>query len=208
MRRALLFMMMLTGATLADSPVAATPSQASDLVSKTVALVDAEGNAFCTGVWVSKTTIVTALHCVDGESLVLYATKGDITDDDVTPRASLTYTVDRANDLALLRAVDAPKHGIAHTRKGDIEQGLPVQNMGMPTGLYFSYATGEVSAIRWWGVQTTTPVSPGCSGSGLFDMHGDLVGIGHTMSKRATLVGFFVHKNYVDALLRAQGKNL
>ncbi len=122
--------------------------------------------------------------------------------------ASLTYAIDREHDLALLRALSAPKHGVARTRRGAIEQGLPVQSMGMPVGLWFTYATGSVSAVRPWAIQTTTPASPGCSGSGLFDLDGDLIGIGHSMSTKATLASFYTPKSIIETFLSSQGAAL
>ncbi len=88
MRRATLYLLGLFGVCAAISPAAASPSQVSDpvtraksLESKTVALVDEDGEVFCTGVWVSKTSIVTALHCVDDETVIAYATREGFDDD-------------------------------------------------------------------------------------------------------------------------------
>src|SRR5262252_2850297 len=54
--------------------------------------------------------------------------------------------------------------------------------IGTPRGLAQTLSSGLVSAIRDFGegyrhIQTTSPISPGSSGGGLFDDHGRLVGI-------------------------------
>lgn len=235
MRRALLFLFgMLFGVCVAHTPAAATPSQGSDhvagakaLESKTVAILDINDNgayASCSGVWVSPTTILTALHCIGGETVVAYIVREDVLPkgsdrevDEFVPRIALTYAIDLVHDLALLRAQGkAPAHGIAHTRRGTVEQGMFTQAMGMPLGRYFTYATGFVSAVRVidFGagdttyVQTTAPTSAGCSGSGLFDVYGDLIGVAHAVSPLGQAINFYVHKSHVDDLLRAQGKAL
>ncbi len=237
MRQALLFLIgLLLGVCVATAPAAAAPSQASDhiagaiaLESKTVALVasrEGEAKAYCSGVWVSSTSILTALHCVHGDTVIGYVVHEDVfprgsksVAGDIAPRFALTYAIDELHDLALLRAFGgAPSgHGVAHTRIGTVEQGMFAQGMGMPLGIWFSYASGDVSAVRVADlgdgndtlyVQTTAPTSPGCSGGGLFDLYGDLIGIAHATAVRGQQVNFYVHKNHVEALLHAQGAAL
>jgi S1-C subfamily serine protease len=225
---------LLLGVCTANVPAAASPSQMSDhvagaaaLESRTVALVQSDGLGsvvpFCTGVWVSSTTILTALHCVDGEALIGYVTHDDVfgrshaVNDVVQLRAALTYAVDETHDLALLRASHAPTgHGVAYPRIGTIEQGSFAQGMGMPMGIWYTYASGDVSAVRVADlgdgdalyVQTTAPTSAGCSGGGLFDREGALIGIAHATASKGQALNFYVHKSYVETLLRAQGKAL
>ncbi len=238
MRRAapLFLIGMLFGACTATEPATAAPSQGSDhvagaqaLESKTVALIEFDptggAHATCSGVWVASTTILPALPCIGGATVNAYAVHEDLfprgskkAAEEFVPRIALTYAIDLEHDLALLRAVKAPSgHGVAHTRIGTVEQGMFAQAMGMPLGAYFTYATGYVSAVRVVDlgdgydttyVQTTTPTSPGCSGSGLFDLYGDLIGVSHAVATKGQQINFYVHKNHVDALLHAQGKAL
>jgi S1-C subfamily serine protease len=237
MRRAMLFLIgLLLGVCTANVPAAASPSQMSDhiagasaLESKTVALVQSDGlgsvQPFCTGVWVSSTTILTALHCVDGEALIGYVVHEDIyprgshvANDIIQPRAAVTYAIDEAHDIALLRAYAVPTgHGVAYPRIGTVEQGSFAQGMGMPMGIWYTYASGDVSAVRVADlgsggdvlyVQTTTPTSAGCSGGGLFDREGALIGVAHATASKGQALNFFVHKSYVETLLQAQGKAL
>ncbi len=226
---------LLFGVCTANAPAAASPSLSSDhsvgasaLEAVTVALVEGDEDgvgAMCTGVWVSSTTILTAAHCVE-DAIVGYVTHEDVfprgsarAADEVQPRAALTYAVDLDHDLALLRAFAPPSgHGVAHVRIGTIEQGSYAQSMGMPLGIWYSYASGVVAAVRvadlndegidTMYVQTTVPTSPGCSGGGLFDREGNLIGVTHATTTRGQSLNFYVHKSHVEALLHAQGASL
>jgi S1-C subfamily serine protease len=56
-----------------------------------------------------------------------------------------------------------------------------VYTVGAPSGLELTLANGIVSGLRTRDhrrlIQTTAPISPGSSGGGLFDAHGNVVGI-------------------------------
>ncbi len=101
-----------------EAPKAPTRVEAAaDLASKTVALVgrDREGNprSYCSGVWVSETSILTAYHCVEEADVgdgVEYAVREDVyAPGELHERASIVtrvaklYATDEAHDLALLR---------------------------------------------------------------------------------------------------------
>lgn len=202
---------------------------ADDLRAKTVALVgrddDDAPRVNCTGVWVSRTSILTAGHCVNqlkrGESAEYVVHQDVFLPVDLVPRdpvhthRAALYVHDEAHDLALLRAGrDAPAHAVARTTLEGIRQGAFAQTMGHSSGLLWSYSSGDVSAIRrmsldldivW--IQTTAPISRGNSGCGLFDDRGRLMGIAHGVLRGAQL-NIFVHGQYVDALLRKQGNSL
>ena len=119
MKKLILLLALLAGCTsfqLPEEPRKDIPRQVTpgELISKTVALVDQDGegvDAYCSGVWVEKTTIVTALHCM-GESKVGdhigYVVKsdvysgGDLKEHPVTPRKARLMPTDPLHDLALL----------------------------------------------------------------------------------------------------------
>lgn len=213
------------------SPVPSTTGAAT-LTSKTVALVDVDeedGNtrAFCTGVWVGPKTILTAAHCVEQSPLAgflgvqehfRYAVRSDIfvNGSEIEAKYPVTHEMDvtmrdEAHDLALLEAKgQTPSHEIAELGANP-EQGAHVEAMGHSKGLWWSYSSGDVAAIRFaplgsepmtW-IQTTTPISPGNSGGGLFDEQGKLVGICSRglSSPRAQNINFFAHTDYIRALL-------
>ncbi len=196
-------------------------SAASELVAKTVALMalDEEGEprAFCSGVWVSTSYILTANHCVDdaeaGDEIAYvvrddaYLPGSDERKPFVLTRSSKVAAFDADHDLALLRAVEPPSHAVALPAIGAIRQGAFAQAMGHSLGLLFSYSNGTIAAVRsmevngmdlvW--VQAAVPISPGNSGGGLYDEDGDLIGIAHASysSPRAQLLNLFVHRDYI-----------
>src|SRR5262249_6996702 len=153
---------------------------ARDLAAKTVALVapDGEGRtrAYCTGVWVSESGIVTARHCVNEENLgdgVSYVIQEDVYAPGALDERAAIVTrwatldaIDDGHDLALLRASNAPTHPVARPSVEAIHPGAFAQTMGHSLGLWWSYASGDVAAVRkeeisgldivW--VQATTPI--------------------------------------------------
>lgn len=79
-------------------------------------------------------------------------------------------------DLALLMVDDlnVPSVRIETT----VSVGDRVYAIGAPKGLELTFSEGLVSSIRSGGlIQTSAPISSGSSGGGLFDEHGNLVGI-------------------------------
>lgn len=216
------------GAALVCALAACTPTHArqtpeapraivADLESKTVALVMSDGEKprpYCSGVWVADDAFLTANHCTHeadiGERFV-YVAYGDLTAEHgntvETVRFGELANRDAAHDLALIRVRLAPSHGVASVNAEPCA-GEPAQTMGHPLGLWWSYSTGTVAALRmldddgvWW-VQATAPISPGNSGGGLFDTAGNLIGIAHGYLPRGQNVNLFVHPQYVAAFLR------
>lgn len=198
-------------------------TSAADLERKTVALVRSglEGpQAYCTGVWVGEDLIVTSQHCVEERDVVSYVTRDDVLADDEDEveaiRRGVVVARDEDHDLALIRAKLPPVHDTAlvgtDTGAGVAPiVGQNVQTMGNPLGQWWSYSTGQVSALRvmavngltsMWFVQTTAPISPGNSGGGLFDDDGNLIGIAHAYMPRGENLNFFIHAKYVAALLK------
>lgn len=197
-------------------------SAAADIEGKTIALVrsndEGETRVFCSGVWIDEDMIVTADHCVreleDGAS-VDYVTRGDVQagrgDHVATLRRAAVLVHGADHDLAVLKADAAPAHGVARVGVQPAV-GDPVQTMGHPLGLWWSYSTGNVAALRvvpeevigypdqWW-VQSTAPISPGNSGGGLFDMYGELIGIAHAYMPRGENVNFYIDARYVPAVV-------
>ena len=201
-------------------------ASATDLAAKSVALVqrDLGGKvrSYCTGVWVSETSILTAYHCVDDAELgdgLEYAVREDIyapgelhERPGAFTRLARVYALDEGHDLALLRALYAPSHGVAVVSMEPVRPGSLVQTMGHPRGLWWSYSSGDVAAVRQeeingmdilW-VQATPPISAGSSGGGLFDECGLLVGVAHATNPKGQSLNMFVHGQYVDAFLRKQ----
>lgn len=182
-----------------------------DITAKTVALVadvDSTPKAYCSGVWVGESVFVTANHCL--HTMNWYATS-NVNDG---PRLAYVIVEDEANDLALLTSVaPPPKHAIAHVATYQVKQGAKVATMGHPLGLWWSYSSGDVAAVRQVEdgsetvyIQTTAPVSGGNSGCGLFDLSGNLLGIGHAIAPQGANLGFFVNTTHLQDLLRSQSR--
>jgi len=180
------------------------------LASETVALIrpGLEGpEAYCSGVWVGTDTFVTASHCVDQfepDDPVAYLTVDDHLDDD-TPvlRFGHVGKVDEKHDLALVVVKLPPPHASAEL--AEASTGQDVRTMGHPLGLWWSYSTGTIAAIRsLYGmthIQSTAPISPGNSGGGLFDNSGRLLGIAVFYRPAGENLNFFVPSSYVRELL-------
>lgn len=212
-------------------PASVTTTNASfpeKLRSETIALVeqkDSDTQAYCSGVWVSPTAILTANHCMQGDDIG--TPKSYVVDTDVYPdgskfeapkikvRPATIIALDEHHDLALLRAPEAPPHPSARVQES-VVVGEPTAVMGHSLGLWWSYSEGLVSAVRGmsfedaelailW-VQTTAPTSPGNSGGGMFNGTGELIGICHGYYPEGENLNLFVHPSYIHAFL--EGKAL
>jgi S1-C subfamily serine protease len=201
-----------------------------------VGLVNAESieeqAAYCSGVWVSQSSIVTAYHCMDEAEVgtgVWYVVDSDVYADGtpkmhahIEKRSALLYDVDKVHDLALLRAGRAPaSHGIATVAKSTPKQGEFVQVMGQSDGfLWWSYSSGDVAAIRTLEgadpdldpktifIQTTAPISPGNSGGGIFNVRSELLGVCHAHFPHGQNLNLFIGTTHLQAFLDAQGTAL
>ena len=196
----------------------ASTEAARDLVAKTVALLDSDGDVTCSGVWVSGSEILTANHCVADLAVgdkTSYVVRDDVSaadSDEIEARRSGRLVArDLVHDLALVRVKLAPAHSVAPVLAGDPVAGEAVATMGHPLAvLVWSYSSGVVAAVRrfapgddveqWW-VQSTAPISPGNSGGGLFNSRGELVGICHASARGAQNLNLYIHITYVRDFL-------
>lgn len=200
---------------------------ANDLHRKTVALYDVRDGdpfVFCSGVWVGEREILTANHC-DSEDdpgmPIRFAVKSDVKPDGEhfsNLRIAFIERRDSSHDLLLLKISPvfiAPEHEIADLST-DPFVGENVQTDGHPMGLWWSYSTGVVSAVRrvdvgdedissgmQW-IQSTAPVSPGNSGGGLFDSDGNLLGICSRGIFRGQNLNLYVHTQHIRNFLTSK----
>jgi tetratricopeptide (TPR) repeat protein len=143
---------------------------------------DAKGDALTTGsgFFIRPGQVVTNLHVIRGAGRIEVKTldgKGR-----VYPAAGI-LAVDEEGDLALLR-VDTPPE---RTRSSELaeaqpEEGEKVFVIGNPLKLEGSVTDGIVSAVREVPgvgkiIQTTAPISHGNSGSPIFNLKGQVVGV-------------------------------
>lgn len=188
------------------------------LLRSTVAFVDVTGPFVipnCAGVWISKTLILTANHCVDEKPPNFqYIVQGDLVDKKL--REALLLATDKKADLALLisNPEDLPEHTVAKLSEDPIMVGDPMHVIGHTAGYPWTYSSGFVSAVRddMFGpsafdikvVQISAPVWMGNSGGGAFDSNGQLVGICSWISKNGPQLTFFIHRDVVKSFLRQE----
>lgn len=207
-----LFLVALACGPSARQPVAPTLSPELGR-SATVALVNGKA-AYCAGVWVNETDVVTAAHCVDDTKpgdLIDYALYSDIKRPEYEVSEShkievVRYDVD--TDVALLRTAHPPH---AHERAvvaGGATDGELVGVVGHPIGLIYTWMPGSVSrTIKTFGlhgqqmiVQITVPAWYGNSGGAAFNQRGEVVGIASYIGKVPGQT-FFIHPNHIRDLL-------
>jgi hypothetical protein len=123
-----------------------------------------------------------------------YIVQQEVVDIGVAPTAihhSKVLALNESVDLALLEAqgiVPSPDHPVAHLADSTPVVGDAVSVMGHNNGNFWLFRQGIVSAYRHSMaaedvdiqgpfIQISASVGPGDSGSGVFDAHGDLVGL-------------------------------
>ncbi len=161
------------------------PSSASSNLSPSDASTpsNAKPKATGSGFFVSRSSVVTNFHVIDGCARVAVSGKG----------AARVQSSDARNDLALLE-VKAGNDSTATLRDGKLRAGEPITVIGYPlAGLLAQGAnvtTGNVSAlagplndVRL--IQITAPVQSGNSGGPLIDASGNVAGV--VVSKLDTL---------------------
>lgn len=220
---------LIVGSCKAPEYPSARPDANRDGISNmTVALVattpDGEVKPYCAGVWVSRTLILTANHCVSRyrNDVIQYLVRSDIYASNrgsaenypLEPRIGLLEAFDSEHDLALIRTPEAPStHLFAQLRAIPVDQGMTVRTIGHSLGFWYSFTRGEVSAVRYAHlfddeelpslvVQSAIAISPGNSGGGLFDDEGDLLGVTHGSYTQGQGVNMFVHVKYVRELMK------
>jgi Flp pilus assembly protein TadD len=180
----LCFVVLLLVATAAQAQEASLPELVRRVKPEVVSVItyDAKGNALMTGsgFFVRAGQIVTNMHVIEGARRVEVKTldgKGRIYS------SAGALAVDDEGDLALLN-VEMPAER-AHT--SDLTATIPDEGeqifvIGNPLRLEGSVADGIVSAVREVPnlgriIQITAPISHGNSGSPVFNMKGQVVGI-------------------------------
>lgn len=214
------------------------------LEAETVALVlvadEDRIGAYCAGVWVAKDAFLTAGHCVAtlGEpeaygvlaelgldmppwnpvgQRVMFSQQGELSRDSTSYyRTAKVAAFDKALDLALVRTDDANlQHATARVSQGEIDDGDRVEIVGHPSGHWWSYAEGYVSATRptelnadrvpMPTLQLNIAISHGNSGGGAFDRNGELIGVCSYGEGNTNGMGFFVHRDAIRKFLRGAG---
>jgi len=165
---------------------------------------DSQGNAAGqgTGFFVSADgTIITNYHVLKGAASAKVKTATDKT----CPVKSI-IAEDKENDLVKI-AIDTKEitFPTVTLAKEEIEVGQRVAVIGSPLGLGGTVSDGIVSAVRdipAYGkiIQMTAPISPGSSGSPVFNMKGEVVGIATLMLKEGQNLNFAIPAEKIEAI--------
>jgi hypothetical protein len=150
------------------------------------------------GVVVAPNQVVTNRHVIDSGST------WRLKQGDKTWRASVTW-VDPDHDLGLLKAEGLTVPAVSLRVSPTIAVGERVYAIGTPEGLELTLSDGIVSGLREYEddyiIQTSTPISPGSSGGGLFDEEGRLAGITSFGLVEGQNLNFALPAAWVEALL-------
>lgn len=150
--------------------------------------------------------IITNYHVIKGAyPVVVKLVNGDIYDD-----ISIINT-DERRDIAIIK-VKAWSLPIVNLGNSDsVKVGEQVVVIGNPRGLENSVTDGLISAIRDSGQgykmhQISAPISPGSSGSPVFTMRGEVVGIATSSLVEGQNLNFSLPINYARGLIDGEVK--
>ncbi len=148
---------------------------------------------------------------------VEYIVREDVIGDGENPEKRYSGKVwnrDVSHDLAMIVVSGSPWHSVAEIGN-KVEVGESVYTMGHPTGLYWSYMSGVVSAkmdhiemvkdVSGPFIQVSMPIFNGNSGGGLFDEEGHLLGIVSFMPPRVPSVGFMIGLESIRGFMMGSG---
>lgn len=127
----------------------------------------------------------------------------------VVKSASTTFVArvaatDFEHDVCLLYVRGLPIHPAIATNTSSLLVGSTVYAIGAPEGLDLTFANGIISSLRAGRdgrfIQTTAPISPGSSGGGLFDDHGNLIGLTSYFFKEGQQLNFALPADWISKL--------
>ncbi|MDF2595334.1 MAG: hhoB [Clostridia bacterium] len=109
---------------------------------------------------------------------------------------------DVMNDLTILKINSQDSFPFCKLGDSDkIQLGDSIVVMGNPMGLRNTLSTGIISSLKQKGlIQITAPISAGSSGSALFNMHGEVIGVASAAILQGENLGFCIPINAVKTL--------
>jgi S1-C subfamily serine protease len=159
------------------------------------------GKKIGTGFYVTPDFIVTNLHVLRGSASVGYYKNYA---DGETP-VKYVVGVDAGNDLALLLA-PTPGKPVKIGVPSEVSPGAELFAIGSPRGYEKTITSGMLSQRRQDGImQISIAVSPGSSGSPVFTMQGEVVGVVVAQRRDAQNLNFAIPADRVSQLLQKTG---
>ncbi|MCX7178703.1 MAG: trypsin-like peptidase domain-containing protein [Proteobacteria bacterium] len=111
---------------------------------------------------------------------------------------------DKTRDLCLLRINGKIGPTLQVRESNSLKVGQRVYAIGAPLGLELTFSEGIISSLRkadgGFMVQTTTPISPGSSGGGLFDENGMLIGVTTLQTTKGQNLNFAVPAEWISSV--------
>ena len=118
---------------------------------------------------------------------------------------------DKPHDLCLLRINDKIGPTLKTRESKSLKVGQRVYAIGAPLGLELSFSEGIISSLRkadgGFVIQTTTPISPGSSGGGLFDEDGILIGVTTFQTAKGQNLNFAVPAEWISSVSERHAKS-
>ncbi|NRR28777.1 trypsin-like peptidase domain-containing protein [Oxalobacteraceae bacterium] len=157
------------------------------------------------GVVIAANTVITNCHVAEGGALL------QVKSGEAAYAATLTLA-DSAHDLCRLDVPGLKAEPVTVGSSQNLRTGQKVVAIGAPKGLDLTISEGIVSSLRKVDdgtlIQTTAPVSPGSSGGGLFDLHGNLVGIVTFQVNNGQNLNFAAPAEWIDKMQSSQGNGI
>jgi len=172
-----------------------------------IGAVGPKGSNFGSGFIVSPDgLIVTNFHIIQAAAKVAVKLKNNKTYNNVR-----LIRFDQKKDIAVLKIDAAGLKPVVLGDSRNVQAGEKVVAIGNPLGLESTVADGLVSSLRkadrgFQVLQITVPVSAGSSGSPLFDLRGEVIGIAVGTIISGQNINFAIPINYATPLLPASGK--
>lgn len=118
---------------------------------------------------------------------------------------------DKVRDLCLLQISDKVGTVLRIRKSTTLKVGQRVYAIGAPLGLELTFSEGIISSLRkadgGFVIQTTTPISPGSSGGGLFDDEGMLIGVTTFQSVRGQNLNFAIPAEWISSVAERHAKS-
>ena len=112
---------------------------------------------------------------------------------------------DEDRDIAMIKVRDKNIPAVNIAPDYEPKQGEDIIVIGSPFGFETTVSTGIISSIRGSDkfLQITAPISPGSSGSPVFNAYGKVIGIATLLVQGGQNLNFAIPVKYIETLLRS-----